>query len=283
MNEIIPTSYHPVLVALSYGFAVMGAYIALSGVYKLRTFRGAHTSHRIEKIRRLPAQQAIVVPSSGIYNATLIVAGIAFGGVGVWAMHFIGQLALNLPLDVSYGLPETVLSLVAAIGPAIWGLGIVARNPYSWPRLIVAGAILGMGVCAMHYLGMHSMHFGGFFLWNWGMVLLSMLIAFVAATAGLWLAFKTNAIPTRLMASMVMGLAVCAMHYTGMAAADVVCTTRELPPLQSTMRVISELHLPVLLASLLVGIGLAITLDRMYAPRLQSRSEDAPSRRHAQQ
>ena len=272
MNEIIPTSYHPVLVALSYGFAVMGSYIALSGVFKLRTFLGAHTSHRIEKMRGLPEQPTTLLPSSRIYNATLIVAGIAFGGIGVWAMHFIGQLALNLPLEVNYDLPETLLSLVAAIGSSIWGLSIVARNPYSFRRLMVAGAILGMGVCAMHYLGMRSMHFGGFFQWHWGMVLLSMLIAFAAATAGLWLAFKTNSIHTRLMASMVMGLAVCAMHYTGMAAADVVCTTRELQPLESNMRMISALHLPVLLVSLLVGIGLAITLDRMYAPRLQVRT-----------
>lgn len=269
MNEIIAASYNPILVVLSYCFAVMGSYIALSGVFKLRTFHGAHTSHRIEKIRGLPEVHNILVPSSQIYNATLIVAGIAFGGIGVWVMHFIGQIALNLPMEVRYALPLTLLSLVVAIGSAIWGLNIVARNPYSWPRLLVAGAILGMGVCAMHYLGMYSMHFGGFFQWRWDMVLLSVLIAFGAATTGLWLAFNTESAHARLLAALVMGMAVSAMHYTGMAAADVVCINRAESTLESTRRMIHEVHLPVLLISLLVGIGLTVTLDRMYAPRLQ--------------
>lgn len=270
MNEVVETSYSPVLVLLSYCFAVMGSYIALNGVYKLRTFREAHTSHRIEKIMRLQ-EQPTIVPSNRIYNATLIVSGIAFGGLGVWAMHFMGQLALRIPVEVNYAMGQTVLSLLAAVGAAIWGLSIVARNPHSWLRLIVAGAMLGLGVSAMHYLGMYSMRFGGFFIWNWSVVLLSMAIAFVAATAGLWLAFKTNTVQTRLLAALVMGGAVCAMHYTGMAAADFVCTTAGAAAADS-MSIISGLQLPVLLVSLMVAIGLAVTLDRMYAPHLRMRT-----------
>lgn len=271
MNEIVATSYNPVLVLLSYGFAVLGSYIALNGVYKLRTFREAHTSHRIEKIMGLPEQRTIV-PSNRIYNATLLVSGVAFGGIGVWAMHFMGQLALRMPVDVDYAIAETLLSLVAAIAAATWGLSMVARNPHSWLRLIAAGAMLGLGVSAMHYLGMYSMRFGGFFLWNWSLVAVSMLIAFVAATAGLWLAFKTNTLLTRLLAALVMGGAVCAMHYTGMAAADVVCTTAPLVSDQANAHIIGGLQLPVLLVGLMVSIGLAVTLDRMYAPHLRMRT-----------
>lgn len=269
MKETIALHYNPVLVAMSYVLAVMGSYIALSGVYKLRTFREAHTSHLIEKM--VGAQDLhTIVPSHRIYNATLMVSGIAFGGIGVWSMHFIGQLALNMPVSVSYALPETLLSLIAAIGAAIWGLSIVARNPYSWKRLAIAGAILGLGVSAMHYLGMRGMHFNGFFLWNWGMVALSILIAFVAATAGLWLAFSTNTVHTRVLAALVMGGAVCAMHYTGMAAADAVCTTTSFEDLGAAATMLSGLQLPVLLLSLVAGIGLAVALDRMYAPRLRA-------------
>lgn len=270
MNEVVATSYHPLLVLLSYGFAVMGSYIALNGVYKLRTFREAHTNHRIEKIVGTP-ERSTVVPSNRIYNATLIVSGIAFGGLGVWAMHFMGQLALRIPVEVNYELLQTLLSLVAAVGAAILGLSIVARNPHSWLRLMMAGAMLGLGVSVMHYLGMYSMRFGGFFVWNWSLVALSMLIAFVAATAGLWLAFKTNSVQTRLLASLVMGGAVCAMHYTGMAAADFVCTTAAITA-ADTLTMIGGLQLPVLLVSLMVAIGLAVTLDRMYAPHLRMRT-----------
>ena len=111
-----------------------------------------------------------MLPSSQMYYGTLCVAGLAFGGLGVWCMHFIGTLALQLPVAVHYSLDTTLLSLVAAVLASICGLGIVAANPYSLPRLVCAGAILGVGVSAMHYLGMYSMEFDGFFLWDWPLV-----------------------------------------------------------------------------------------------------------------
>ncbi|MGE8397371.1 MAG: MHYT domain-containing protein, partial [Comamonas sp.] len=196
--------------------------------------------------------------------ATLAVAGLAFGGLGVWSMHFIGTLALRLPVEVNYALNTTLLSLVAAVGAAMLGLGIVAANPYSKVRLVLAGAILGVGVSAMHYLGMYSMEFDGFFIWNMPMVALSCLIAVVAATAGLWLAFATTSNQTRWMAAGLMGGAVGAMHYTGMAAANVVCTTRPadapLLPVNSTMIT----QLPALLVMLIVVITFVVALNRMY-------------------
>ena len=53
------------------------------------------------------------------------------------------------------------------------------------------------------------------------------MIAVVAATAALWLAFNTAGMVLRTAAAAVMGIAVCAMHYTGMGAAEFVCTTTE--------------------------------------------------------
>jgi PAS domain S-box-containing protein len=48
------------------------------------------------------------------------------------------------------------------------------------------------------------------------------LIAIVAATAALWIAFNMRGGLQRLLSSLVMGVAVCGMHYTGMAAASFV-------------------------------------------------------------
>lgn len=201
-----------------------------------------------------------MLPSSQMYYGTLCVAGLALGGLGVWCMHFIGTLALQLPVAVHYSLDTTLLSLVAAVLASICGLGIVAANPYSLPRLVCAGAILGVGVSAMHYLGMYSMEFDGFFLWDWPLVALSCLIAFVAATAGLWLAFATSSNTARWLAAALIGGAVCAMHYTGMAAAEVVCTTpvTALPVLL------------VMLVMLVVVISFLIALVHMYARRFKT-------------
>ncbi len=256
MHEVITTSYNPLYVALSFVCAFMGAYSALACVYKLLAYRKAHINHSLDKLTGKRPRTSML-PSSQMYYGTLCVAGLAFGGLGVWCMHFIGTLALQLPVAVHYSLDTTLLSLVAAVLASICGLGIVAANPYSLPRLVCAGAILGVGVSAMHYLGMYSMEFDGFFLWDWPLVALSCLIAFVAATAGLWLAFATSSNAARWLAAALMGGAVCAMHYTGMAAAEVVCTT----PVTA---------LPVLLVMLIVVISFLIALVHMYARRFKT-------------
>jgi NO-binding membrane sensor protein with MHYT domain len=265
MTEVISTTYSPLYVLLSLVCAFMGAYTALACVFKLLAYRKAHINHSLDKLtghRTRPGP----LPSSSMYLATLAVAGLAFGGLGVWSMHFIGTLALRLPVEVSYALDTTLLSLVAAVGAAILGLGIVAADPYSKTRLVIAGAILGVGVSAMHYLGMYSMEFDGFFMWNLPLVALSCLIAFVTATAGLWLAFAATSNQARWMAAALMGGAVCAMHYTGMAAANVVCTTAPadtpLLPL-STKGMITQL--PALLVMLIVVITFIVALNRMYS------------------
>lgn len=36
-------------------------------------------------------------------------------GVGIWSIHFIGMLAFNLPIELSYNLQLTGVSLVIAI------------------------------------------------------------------------------------------------------------------------------------------------------------------------
>ena len=52
----------------------------------------------------------------------------------------------------------------------------------------------------------------------------SMVIAVVAANVALWLAFKLRTRVQRACAAVVMGVAVCGMHYTGMVAGTIVCS-----------------------------------------------------------
>jgi NO-binding membrane sensor protein with MHYT domain len=129
---------------------------------------------------------------------------------------------------------------------------------------LVAGPLAGIGVAAMHYVGMASMTFGGFFDWSPPLVGLSLLIAVVAATAALWLAFNTRERSRRLAASAIMAAAVCAMHYTGMAAASVVCTTRDRLLPYDLLRP-SEMPMLVLAVSLCVAgvIAMDLVLQRV--------------------
>ena len=36
-------------------------------------------------------------------------------GSGIWSMHFIGMLALHLPIPLSYDIPMTLLSMFFAV------------------------------------------------------------------------------------------------------------------------------------------------------------------------
>lgn len=247
MNEVVPTQYAMPLVVLSYLISAMGSYMALA------------ISQRIQR-RRLP----------GDWRHWAL-AGVALGGIGVWSMHFIGMLALRMPLGLGYSMPETAASLLAAVAAAGWGLSLVARNPRSTPRLLAAGAMLGGGAAVMHYLGMYGMRFGGYFEWALDTVALSVLVALVAATAALWLAFHTPTGLSRTLAALVMGGAVCVMHYTGMAAADIVCTTDNRLAIPVGPATLSVLQLPLLVITLAVGMVAVLALDLMFSV--------APSRR----
>ena len=54
------------------------------------------------------------------------------------------------------------------------------------PRLLAGGVIIGVGVAAMHYLGMAAMSMQDSMSYNLPLLALSVLIAIVAGTAALW-------------------------------------------------------------------------------------------------
>jgi NO-binding membrane sensor protein with MHYT domain len=110
-----------------------------------------------------------------------------------------------------------------AVSIVVVGLGVfaVASGRSRTLSLAAGGLIMGVGVAAMHYLGMSAMHVTGTVVYDGRTVALSVLIAVVAATAALWAALTVSSPPAAAGASLIMGVAVAAMHYTGMAAAHV--------------------------------------------------------------
>jgi NO-binding membrane sensor protein with MHYT domain len=101
------------------------------------------------------------------------------------------------------------------------GIFIVGYRGATGSALFTGGTITGLGVASMHYLGMAGMQFDGTFAYNTLTVSSSVVIAVVAATAALWAAAQIRGFLWSVGASLVMGLAVSGMHYTGMAALSV--------------------------------------------------------------
>lgn len=149
----------------------------------------------------------------------LVLGACAIGATGIWAMHFIAMLGFSVPeWQVSYNLPITIASLALAIVVVGAGLTIAVRGHGSVPAILVGGTITGVGVAVMHYVGMSALNMPESVDYNLWLVLVSVLIAVAAACVTLWFAMNVRGLPATIGAGLVMGVAVCAMHYTGMAA-----------------------------------------------------------------
>jgi len=193
---IITGTYDITLVILSIVIATMASYTAL------------------DLAARIPGA------AGSVKHAWFATAAVAMGG-GIWSMHFIGMLAFQMPgMDLGYDVGLTILSLAVPIVVAGAGFYFVSVKGRHEPlRLAVAGLFVGLGIVAMHYTGMAAMRMTAHLTYDPLFVALSIVIAVAASTVALWLAFRRTEILQRLMAAVVMGIAVSGMHYTAMHAA----------------------------------------------------------------
>jgi NO-binding membrane sensor protein with MHYT domain len=149
----------------------------------------------------------------------LAVAATAIGATGIWAMHFIAMLGFAVPgQEITYNVPITIASMLIAIVVVGAGLLIVGFGDGGPRRLLAGGLIVGIGVAAMHYLGMAAMVMPDSMSYSTPLFIASVAIAVIAGTTALWIGTWIRGIAATAGASLIMGVAVSGMHYTGMAA-----------------------------------------------------------------
>lgn len=152
----------------------------------------------------------------------LALAALSIGGTGIWVMHFIAMLGFTVSGEqIRYDVPITLLSAAIAVVFVAIGLLIVGTGRGGLPRLCLAGLITGLGVASMHYMGMDAMRMSGTMHYDVLLVALSVVIAVVAATVGLWFALRVRGTWATIGATLIMGVAVSGMHYCGIAAMTV--------------------------------------------------------------
>jgi diguanylate cyclase len=193
----LQTTYDPILVVFSFLIAIIASSSALTCLNRMKSA----PEHRLQ----------------------WQLAGALSFGFGVWTMHFVGMAALKLPVLIAYNLPITAASLVFIFFGAWLALGIVGVSQTSFVRILMGGILLGVGVGAMHYTGMFSLRSSAEMSLNLPMVGVSALVAVVLSSLGLWL-LNNNLLPNlafrNVLVTVVVGLAVPLMHYTGMLAAQ---------------------------------------------------------------
>ena len=155
-----------------------------------------------------------------------LVAGAISMGTGIWSMHFVGMLAFHLPIALAYDAKLTTLSMAIAIVVSGAALYVVSRAVMTSQSLIGGATLMGIGIAAMHYVGMHAMRMSPPIEYRADLFIASIIIAITASFAALWISFQLRdqsfggAILRKLGSAILMGLAITGMHYTGMAAAE---------------------------------------------------------------
>ena len=160
----------------------------------------------------------------GRYARMWLAGGAIAMGLGIWSMHFVGMLAFSLPIPLGYDLPITGFSLLIAVLASAFALHLVSQDYLPGRRLMLGALVLGAAVASMHYTGMAALRMQPGIDYDPWLFLLSIVIAVVASGAALWIAFRLRRNMPRVHqlrfgAALVMGGAIAAMHYTGMAAA----------------------------------------------------------------
>lgn len=189
-------SHDGLLVALSILIAAVGSYTALDLAGRVR------------------------VSERGTRHFWLWLSATAMGG-GIWSMHFVAMLAFQLETPIGYDTLLTLASLITAIIVSAAGLDIASRvKRPSLFSMLPAGIYLGVGVAVMHHTGMAAMNMKAALSYEPWLFSLSVVVAVVAGTVALWLAFTLDRRRQKIIAAAVMAVAIAGMHYTGMAAAN---------------------------------------------------------------
>ncbi len=188
---MLTVTYDPVLISASVLIAIMASFTGL----RLTTGIGGLNV----QARRVAIAKAAVALGSGI-----------------WSMHFVGMLAVQLPIVLVYDALPTLISALIAI--LVVGLGLILLHfgVRTRMRIAVAGLLTGVGIVSMHYVGMAAVRGNCIIAYDPIGVLLATGIAVLASILALELAYHRRTFGLTLIGAVILGLTITAMHYTAM-------------------------------------------------------------------
>jgi diguanylate cyclase (GGDEF)-like protein len=196
---------------------------------------------------------------------------------GIWAMHFIGMLAFQAPIEIHYDLSITLFSLLIALLASWLAMHTLSEAQPSLLLYLKTAIVIGLGIAGMHYVGMAAMESSATAYYQPTLFVLSIAIAIGASFAALWVAgyLRENSglfhQMLRYSAALLLGAGIFSMHFTGMAALNLVLPESSLPiPVAETNHL--QLGLTVALITLLI-LGSAISAA-LADKKLQNKEED---------
>ncbi|MFQ3184683.1 MAG: NO-binding membrane sensor protein with MHYT domain [Alteromonas macleodii] len=203
-------------------------------------------------------------------KGSIAMSAIALGG-GIWSMHFVAMLGMQMPVLFYYDAAITLASALLAIlivGTALLLLHFCERTPFT---LSAAGALVGFGILAMHYVGMAGLQLCRAVYTPFG-VLLAVVSAVGLCVAAFWIAYDQRTNRNILLGALCFGAAVSAVHFAAMAGTKFVTvpTFKEFGPAMSN----ETLAMGVILTSFAIFAAFLWMGVTFFAPNVPVTSQE---------
>ncbi|MEO8492632.1 MULTISPECIES: bifunctional diguanylate cyclase/phosphodiesterase [unclassified Pseudomonas] len=143
---------------------------------------------------------------------------------GIWSTHFISMLAFQAPIVIHYELVMTFASLLIALIASLFAMQTLSHAHLRFHQYLLASIWMGLGIALMHYVGMSAMRSQAQVYFETGLFMASVGIAIGASLTALLLScYLRNDVGVfhqllKYAASLVLGAGILSMHFTGMAA-----------------------------------------------------------------
>jgi NO-binding membrane sensor protein with MHYT domain len=207
-------------------------------------------------------------------------------GIGIWTTHFKGMLAFHLPgVEVKYHWPTVLASFLVAILASAVALYVASRQKMGPAEALTGSLFMGAGIAGLHFLNMAAMRLPAIIEYSPLLVAVSILLAILFSLIALLMAFGLRVetrwtVPRRLGSATVMGAAVSAMHYTGMAAARFIPAPA--PDFSHAVNISPLADNGIVIATLIVIVAAVSTssVDKRASAEAQRRAEGALQEAH---
>ncbi|PTX54473.1 NO-binding membrane sensor protein with MHYT domain [Litoreibacter ponti] len=205
---------------------------------------------------------------------SIALASIALGG-GIWSMHFVAMLGLELPVLFYYDAAITLVSALTAIlivGAALLLLHFVERTPL---LITTAGGLVGLGILGMHYIGMAGLQLCRAVYTPFGLSF-SSIAAVCLCIVAFWVAYGRRENRNVFLGTICFAVAVVSVHFLAMAGTGFVPvpSLNEFGPTMSN----EVLALGVILSSfVLFGTFLWVSVTYLVADPVAADAEGAPA------
>ncbi len=183
-------------------------------------------------------------------------------GIGIWSTHFIAMLGYDPGFGIGYDPSFTLLSLLVGVGFSCAALILARRLPGAGGAAL-SGAVLGLGITALHLMGMAGVRLPGVLAWHTSIVALALGACTGLAALALTVAQRSTGRRGDILAATWLTGAIGSLHFISMAALEIVPDPASLPDVDSFPPGILALVIAAGMLTILAILGLALFVEHL--------------------